>query len=510
MKLLRCLALGFACVFTLPALAEDYIHTNFNFSQQEVAGVDTLVILVPEDTESLAFAGWSRAASDQVNRAMRTAEFNGAKDAFLEVLAPVELAADRVLLVGVGDLAELKRTDAEKLGAALANRINASKADQVAVNKALLTSAPNASLLVASMAHGVDLRNYRFDKYKSEPDARPSQTYTWVASEQTEQEYKQLAALAKGVFLAREFTNEPGSSAYPEKFVERAMSLADLGIEITVLNPEQIKEMGMGALYGVGRGSQQGPRLLVMHWKGSDDAPIALVGKGNTFDTGGYNLKTNSASIRRMITDLAGGAAVVGAMKALAGQEVPLNVVGVVPLTQNMISGHAQLPGDVVTAGNGKTIEIGNTDAEGRLILADGLWYAKSQFEPRVMIDIATLTGAKVGALGTAYSAVFSDHDELIEQLRVAGDNVDEPVWQLPMHPSYKSSIISDKADYINIGSPGASAGAMLLREFVGEVPWVHIDMAGNALGSDQGIHPAGGTGYGVRLLTEWVKGYAE
>lgn len=511
MKLVRSLVLGAAVALSAPVLADSYLQTSFAFTQQAQADqADTLVVLVPADTEQLNIRGWSSSTRDQVNRAVKASEFEGKEASLVEVLAPAGMASDRILLVGMGDLSETSRADAEKIGAALAAHVNATSASDVLVNAELLNAAANPSLLVASIAHGVDLRNYRFDKYKSEPDARPAQSYTFTASEQAEGEYNRLAALAEGVFIARELTNEPGSGAYPEKFVEQVMSLQDDGVEITVLDPEQIQEMGMGALYGVGKGSPHGPRLLVMQWKGSDDAPIALVGKGNTFDTGGYNIKTSSGSILRMHTDLAGGAAVVGTLKALAGQQAPVNVVGVVPLTQNMVSGDAQLPGDVVTTGSGKTIEVANTDAEGRLILADAMWYARDQFNPRVMVDIATLTGSKVGAVGTTYSAIFSEDDQLADQLTAAGDVVDERLWRLPMSDDFRSAIDSRIADMKNVGSPGATAGAMLLREFAGDTPWAHIDMAGNALvDSDEGIHPRGGTGYGVRLLTEWVYQYS-
>lgn len=512
MKLVRSLVLGVAVALSGPVLADNYLQTSSAFTQQaEIDQADTVVVLVPAGTEQLNLRGWRSGTREQIERAVEAAEFDGEEASLVEVLAPAEIAADRILLVGMGDLDETSRSDAEKIGAAIAAHVNNTKSSDIVVNTELLNAAANPSLMIASIAHGIDLRNYRFDKYKSEPEERPAQSYTFSASEQAQGEYNRLAALAEGVFLARELTNEPGSGAYPEKFVEQVMSLRDDGVEITVLDPEQIKEMGMGALYGVGKGSPHGPRLLVMQWKGSDDAPLALVGKGNTFDTGGLNIKTASGSMLRMHTDLAGGAAVVGTMKALAGQQAPVNVVGIVPLTQNLVSGDAQLPGDVVTTGSGKTIEVANTDAEGRLILADGIWYARSQFNPRAMVDIATLTGAKMGAVGTTYSALFSENEQLAEQLTAAGEQVDERLWRLPMGDEFRSTIDSRIADMKNVGSPGATAGAMLLREFAGDTPWAHIDMAGNALvDSDKGIHPRGGTGYGVRLLTEWVYQYSD
>jgi leucyl aminopeptidase len=271
-------------------------------------------------------------------------------------------------------------------------------------------------------------------------------------------------------------------------------------VEVTILTPEQVLEQGMGSLYGVSQGSQHKAHLLVAHWKGSDDQAIALVGKGNTFDTGGYNLKTDSASILQMQTDKAGGAAVVGAIKALAGQRVAVNVVGVVPLSQNAISGEAILPGDVLTAADGTTIEVASTDAEGRLILADGIWYARHHYNPRAIADIATLTGAKTTALGTAYSAIFTNQPEIRDSLSLAGEITQELVWPLPLD-NYSGIINSRIADIRNSGTPGAQAGAIFLQHFAGDTPWAD---------SASGISAAGATGHGVRLLAEWVKLFSD
>lgn len=511
MKLARTFLLGAALALSTPVLANSYLNTHVAFNQQaEISNADTLVILVPADTQNLNISGLSAATRSHLQRVMQTADFNGASGAVQEVLAPVESSVDRIILLGVGELADINRVEAEKAGAALVVALNNAKAENVVLNTNMIDGAQNPSLIIAQIAHGMDLRGYHFDKYKSDAKERGALNLTWAATEQAEGEYNRLVALADGVFLARELVDEPSGAMTPTRFIERVRSLEDLGVEISVLNPEQVEEMGMGAMYGVGKGSNDGAWMLVMHWRGSDEAPLALVGKGNTFDTGGYNVKVG-AGMRNMKTDMAGGAAVAGAIKTLAGQNAPINVVGIVPLTENMINADAQVPGDIVTAGNGKTIEINNTDAEGRLGLADGLWYAESQFNPRAIVDIATLTGAKVGAVGTAYSAIFSDDERMLETLKRAGNEVDELVWHMPMHESYMKSVRSNIADLINGGSPGASAGAMFLREFVEDTPWAHIDMAGNAmLQSANGIHPMGATGYGVRLLVEWSYTYSQ
>ncbi|MGB1297600.1 MAG: leucyl aminopeptidase family protein, partial [Psychrobium sp.] len=269
--------------------------------------------------------------------------------------------------------------------------------------------------------------------------------------------------------------------------------------------PKQIKKMGMGALYAVGKGSSEGSRLVVAHWKGSDDAPVALVGKGITFDSGGYNVKTGS-SIANMKSDMAGAAAVLGTVKAMALQKAPVNVVAVMGMAANMVSENSVAPGDIVMTAEGKSVEILNTDAEGRLVLSDSLWYARKNFEPKVMVDVATLTGSKIRAVGNRYTGLFSNDEELVTQLTASGDIVGEKLWRLPL--AYGDMLKSPVADLRNIGKggPGATTAAMFLKEFTGDTRWAHLDIAGNALtASDKGVTQAGGTGHGVRLLSHWI-----
>ena len=485
-----------------------YLHTQFTFTDQMPGGGDALVLLVPEGETAPALEGWSQATRDHVGRAIRASSFTPDAGAEVEILAPAGLDFHRLILVGVGTVATTERHRAEIIGAALSERLNATEAGNVVVSSALLGGTEAGAALTAAVAHGVDLRNYRFDRFMSDPAPRPAQRLTWQSGNHgaVEARYRSLRALAEGVFTARELTNLPGRAGYPEVFAEFAREVLEpLGVEVTILGPEQVQALGMGSLYSVSQGSDMGAHLLVARWAGGGGNPIALVGKGNTFDTGGYNLKTDGASIIRMHTDKAGGAAVVGALQALAGQNAPVHVVGVVPLSINMISGDASLPGDVVTAGDGSTIEIGSTDAEGRLILADGIWYAREHLNARVIVDIATLTGAKVGALGTQYSALFTRDARLEETLRAAGGRTGERVWPLPLE-GYEGITRSRIADQINTGSPGAQAGAIFLEHFAGDTPWAHLDIAGDAfVASAQGIHPEGSTGHGVRLLTEWV-----
>lgn len=512
MRMFKLVCIGVCALLISGVASAQYLQTTTRFSSQPAQGADSLVVLVPAGV-SVQLSDWSQVTTDQVARAISAAEFTGETGQQMLLLAPAGLSVDRLILLGLGEPAELPRHRAETIGASLSVMINDTHAATVSVSTGLIADADQAARIAAEVAHGVDLRNYRFDRYKSEPDPRPAQSFYWqVAAESAALEsYALLSALAEGVFTARELTNLPGGDGFPAAFAEYArQQLAPLGVEVTILTPEQVLEQGMGSLYGVSQGSQHKAHLLVAHWKGSDDQAIALVGKGNTFDTGGYNLKTDSASILQMQTDKAGGAAVVGAIKALAGQRVAVNVVGVVPLSQNAISGEAILPGDVLTAADGTTIEVASTDAEGRLILADGIWYARHHYNPRAIADIATLTGAKTTALGTAYSAIFTNQPEIRDSLSLAGEITQELVWPLPLD-NYSGIINSRIADIRNSGTPGAQAGAIFLQHFAGDTPWVHIDMAGEALAdSASGISPAGATGHGVRLLAEWVKLFSD
>ena len=502
---------GLVLTLVSVTVSAQYLQTTMTTTESPGSDADTLVVLVPSGSAQLALPGWSQATIDQVNRALAARDFDGSARQQVEILAPAGLSADRLIAVGVGAPDELTRHVAEEIGAALSVHINGSKAAVIEADTRLITDPARNTSIATAVAHGIELRNYRFDRLKSNPDARPSQSYRWVVISQTaaEQQYAMLSAVAQGVFTARELTNLPGGSGHPAAFAEYARDqLTPLGVEVTILGPEQVEAAGMGSLLGVSKGSQHKAHLLVAQWRGSNEPPIALVGKGNTFDTGGYDLKTG-ASILQMQGDKAGGAAVVGAIKALAAQQVQINVIAVVPLSQNSISGEAMLPGDVLTAGDGTTIEVTSTDAEGRLILADGIWYTRDRFQPRVIVDIATLTGAKTTALGSELSAVFSEHADLVATMRQAGELTNELVWQLPLGP-YPGIIDSRIADIKNTGSPGAQAGAIFLQHFAGDTPWLHIDMASQALASSaRGIHPEGGTGHGVRLLTEWVKIYA-
>lgn len=367
----------------------------------------------------------------------------------------------------------------------------------------------------ARLCYGAILKSWRFDKYKSEKNRKKIARITSLSSdvEKSNKVYSKLANLISGVFLARNMVSEPANVLYPASFAEFiAKQLLPLGVKVDVLDEDAMRELGMGALLGVAQGSVNKPKLVCMHWNGSDDKPIALIGKGVMFDSGGLDIKPYP-HMEGMKGDMAGAAAVVGLMKAVALNKSPKNIVGVVGLVENMPSGNAQKSGDIVKSMSGKTIEVLNTDAEGRLTLADVLWYTQDKFNPEAMIDLATLTGAIVYCLGDEYAGLFSNCDDLSKKLEDAGCKSGEKLWRLPMNDYYDSTVVSDLADLKNITSPGVKAGsitaAQFLKHFVNDVCWAHLDIAGVEISTrSHNTFDAGATGYGVRLLYQFIEDY--
>jgi leucyl aminopeptidase len=320
--------------------------------------------------------------------------------------------------------------------------------------------------------------------------------------------------VADGVVWARDLINEPANVLYPGEFARRASGLRKLGVVVEVLDVPAMRKLGMGAILGVGQGSAHEPKVVVMRWnagkRGAD--PIAFIGKGVCFDSGGISIKP-AASMEDMKGDMAGAACVVGLMHALAVRKAKVNAVGVIGLVENMPDGKAQRPGDIVTSMSGQTIEIINTDAEGRLVLADMLYYVNKRFKPRFMINLATLTGAIIVALGQEYAGLFSNDDKLVERLTKAGDETGERVWRMPLGPEYDKIIDSKFADVKNSGgrSAGSITAAQFLQRFVNKTPWAHLDIAGTALGSPQtDINKSWSSGWGVRLLDRLVADHYE
>ncbi|NKF51615.1 leucyl aminopeptidase [Shewanella sp. WXL01] len=471
---------------------------TFQFTNQVNAKSDTLVVFKSEGNTT-GFKDFDSKTNGQLSRALNANKFDASFNSFVEVMAPNQLSFDRVLVVGLGDK-PLSKAELTKLGGNIAGKLGAKTIADVSV------AAEHLDVTQASyIAHGIKLRSYKFDKYKQEKHQTKTYTFDVADVKQTQSAYSTLEHIQSGVFLARDLTNEVPTELTPKDFVAEAKKLKKLDVKIKVLEPKQIKKLGMNALEAVGRGSVDGSRLIVAHYKGSNDAPIAIAGKGVTFDSGGIQIKTGE-HIVRMKSDMAGAAAALGTIKALAAMEAKVNVVAVMGIAENMVSEKSFIPGDVLTTAEGLSVEITHTDAEGRLVLADSMWYAREHFQPSVMVDIATLTGGKYRALGTKWGGIFSDSDKLVSEFKAAGEAVNEPVWHLPL--GYKEMLESPIADLRNTGKggPSGTTAATFLQQFVGETPWLHIDMAGNALASSaEGEVAVGGTGYGVRLLTEWV-----
>jgi leucyl aminopeptidase len=457
-------------------------------------------------------------AVGDLNRAAAADRFTGKNGSVLDVIAPAGIDVPRLVVVGVGKERELKDRDLVKLGGLAMG--------------ALPVAAPQATILaefaagplkpeqVAHIALGACLRAYRFDRYKTkrkedeEPAAKVELEIGCANPTAAEQAWAPKRAIADGVVLARDLVNEPANILYPGEFARRAASLRRLGVGVEVFDVAAMRKLGMGALLAVGQGSAHEPKLLVMRWNGGKRAaePVAFIGKGVCFDSGGLSIKP-AQGMEDMKGDMAGGACVVGLMQALAARKAKVNAVGAVGLVENMPDGKAQRPGDIVTTMSGQTIEVINTDAEGRLVLADVLYYVNQRFKPKFMIDLATLTGAIMVALGQEYAGLFANDDKLAERLTKAGEATGERVWRMPLGPEYDKIIDSKVADVKNTGGRwgGSITAAQLLQRFVDKTHWAHLDIAGTALASPQSeINRSWSAGWGVRLLDRLVADYYE
>jgi leucyl aminopeptidase len=455
-----------------------------------------------------------------------TPRFKGKKDELLPIIGPVNLSVSRIVLAGLGkpDLANARVF--QHLGGNLVAYLNSAGETEATISIDVCEGASlDRTEAAAQLAFGARLRAYRFDKYKTKqkPEQKASLdrlTVETAAPGAAEHAYEPLDKTASAVFFTRDLVSEPSNVIYPETLAAQAGTLADLGVTVEILDENKLRKLGMNALLGVAQGSARPPRVVVMEWQGaaagSDDnrrAPLAFIGKGVTFDTGGISIKP-AAGMADMKWDMAGSAVVIGLMKLLAARKAKVNAIGVVGLVENMPSGTAQRPGDIVTSMSGQTIEVLNTDAEGRLVLADVLWYCQDRYKPRLMIDLATLTGAVIVALGHNHAGLFSNNDEIANRLIEAGKAVGEEVWRLPLAESYDREMDSDIADVKNIGggrAGGSILGAQFLQRFVNDVPWSHLDIAGMAWASkDSATVPKGATAFGVRLLDQFVAQYYE
>jgi leucyl aminopeptidase len=465
-----------------------------------------------------------KATGGALKRALAASRFAGKPGQTLTVLAPNGVKASRIVLVGLGKPAEADDLVAERAGGEAVAQLSRSgeKSATVLVDK-LAGVKLTPSEFAAHVAYGAALRAYRFDKYrtKEEADAKPSLASFVVGVDDqaaAKRAYLPLEKIGEGVQFTRDLVSEPANVIFPASLANRAKALTKCGVSVQVLGLAEMKKLGMGALIGVAQGSVNEPRLVVMQWRGAprarDKRPIAFVGKGVTFDTGGISIKP-AASMEDMKWDMGGAGVVMGLMMALAGRKAKVNAVGIAGLVENMPSGTAQRPGDVVTTMSGQTVEVINTDAEGRLVLGDAMWYCQDRFKPRAMIDLATLTGAIIISLGHEQAGLFANDDELADRLIAAGKAVGEPLWRMPLGDAYDRMINSDIADMKNVGSgreAGSITAAQFLKRYVQDgVPWAHLDIAGVTWSKkDSPTVPKGGTAFGVRLLDRLVREHYE
>ena len=455
-------------------------------------------------------ASIDEACGGAIARAMHAAEFTGKKGATCIVLAP-GAGLQRVVLVGVGKPEDHTLRTMEEAGGAAAAALSRDERAALVVDGMPAEHATHAAL-------GAMLRSYRFDRYRTKEaaDAKPKLATLQVLTDDpgaARAAWPGPLAIAQGAALSRDLISEPPNVLTPTEMAERCRPLTDLGVKVEILGPEELEAQGFRTLLSVGMGSAQPSRVVVMQWLGGTegDRPVCFVGKGVTFDTGGISIKP-AAGMGDMKWDMAGAGAVVGLMHALAGRRARANVIGLVGLTENMPSGTAMRPGDVVTSLSGQTIEILNTDAEGRLVLADVLWYAQDRFNPQLTVNMATLTGAIIVGLGHEFAGLFSNDETLATRLLAAGQSTGEALWRMPLSDAYDKLIRSDIADMKNIG--GRPGGAIIAAQFIQRFvrgPWAHLDIAGTAWSTkDTATIPKGATAFGLRLLDRLVADHYE
>jgi len=468
--------------------------------------------LVLPITEGAGLAGIGKALDEAMGgtiaRALEAAKFKGRKGQSCTIWAPGQGIA-KLIATGLGKAEELTPEGAEAVGGGLVGAINQER-------EAVIAAEGLTPALAASLAMGVRLRAWRFDRYrtKEKEEDKPKLERVVIATSEAAKAkaaFAPLQAVAEGVFITRELVSEPANILTPAEMADRCKKLEALGVTVEIMGPKEMKKLGFGALLGVAQGSDNEARMVTMRWngapKGSKKRPLAFIGKGVTFDTGGISIKP-AGGMEDMKWDMAGAGTVVGLMAALAGRRAKCDVIGMVGLVENMPSGNAQRPGDVVTSYSGQTIEVINTDAEGRLVLADVMWYCQEKYDPAFMIDLATLTGAIIIALGHEYAGLFANDDGLAAKIEAAGKVTGEGCWRLPLGDDYDKQIKSDIADMKNVGGrPGGSiTAAQFIQRYVNGKPWAHLDIAGTAWSSkDKPTVPKGASAFGVRLLDRLV-----
>ena len=475
---------------------------------------ETLVI-VSDKSSMPKIAGLGQKTLNSINLAIKNENFKFNKLQTLEIISSDKLGYSKIIIIGLGEDPSVSLRESDLIGGKI-TQLNSKTNSNIDVLVSKNISNDESMLRIG---YGSILATYKFDKYKSKKSKTNfSKTIKLVSNKNSRslsKKFNHNKSVAQGVFLARDLVNEPSNILNPEDYAKRIKGLSKYGLKVEVLNEAKMKKLGMDSLLGVGRGSQYDSQLVIIKWNGlkaKKTKPLCFVGKGVCFDSGGISLKPGN-KMEEMIGDMGGSAAVVGLMKSLALRKAKANVVGIVGLVENMPDGTAQKPGDIVNTMSGQTIEIQNTDAEGRLVLADALWYAQDRFKPEFMIDLATLTGAIVMSLGNKMAGIFSNNDSLSDKLFVAGEESGDLVWRLPLSSSYDKMINSQFADMKNIGMGGAGSitAAQFLKRFVNKVPWVHVDIAGTATGMEKNsINTSWATGFGVHLLDTLVSKFYE
>ena len=484
-----------------------------------IKGGDLVVFVSDNLKVTDAVSAQLGAVAELIGRVAAGEKFKGKPNSALMVPAPRGIDADRLIAIGIGGEKDREKFNWLTLGGFIAGKVLGRTVTIVVDLPGIEATAEG----IGDLALGARLRAYTFDRYKtkkkkdngtSDPDTPTNLTFMTVEPSAAKKAVEAGQELAEGVNMARDLVNEPPNVLGPEEFARRAQELSKVGVEVEVLDEAALKNLGMRALVAVGQGSARESRVVIMRWMGvrDDEAPVALIGKGVCFDSGGISIKPGGG-MEDMKGDMAGAACVVGLMHALASRRAKANVVGIIGLVENMPSGEAQRPGDIVTTLSGQTVEIINTDAEGRLVLADLLWYAQDRFKPKFIIDLATLTGAILVALAQEYAGLFSNNDELAERLTTAGQATGEKVWRMPLGSEYDKLIDSKFADMKNVGGRhgGSITAAQFLQRFVNDVPWAHLDIAGTGMNAPQTeVNKSWGSGWGVRLLDKLVRDHYE
>ena len=503
-------------------------QTVLSFASK-TAPADGVVVVFAEEGPKLSATAQAldKKSKNVLSKAAGITGFKGKKEQTVDLIAPQGLKFARLVLVGMDKANAYSSEDWLSLGGTVRGLLSGREAPAAHIFLDI-ASGDVKPADAASFALGAQLRGYTFKKYKTKAQKKNSKSAK--ANEQTlkkmvvhcadpkaaSRAFAPARAIAQGVTLARDLVNEPANVLGPAEFAARAKALSKRGVKVEVLGPNVLRKLGMNALLAVGQGSVRPSHVVVMQWKGAGakgGEPIAIVGKGVTFDTGGISLKP-AAGMEEMKGDMAGAACVVGLIDELAARKAKVNAVGIIGLVENMPSGNAQRPGDVVTAMSGQTIEVLNTDAEGRMVLADCLWYAQERFKPKAVINLATLTGAVMVALGKEHAGLFSNNDKLANLLIAAGNATGEKLWRLPLGPKYDKMIDSKVADMKNTGGKwgGSISAAQFLQRFIKEkTPWAHLDIAGTAMSSvDSEINRSWGSGFGVRLLDRLIAEHYE